>query len=83
MTQKEMVLRFLEIHEAITQMDAIRELGCTRLGARILDLVHLDGIRIEREMVTVVNRFGRSTTFARYWLESLLSEERSAQNGKR
>ena len=68
MTQKEMVLRYLETHEAITQMDAIRELGCTRLGARIWDLVHLDGIRIEREMVTGINRFGKPTTFARYWL---------------
>lgn len=83
MTQKEMVLHYLETHKSITQMDAIREFGCTRLGARIWDLVHLDGIVIKREMETVVNRFGRPTTFARYWLKSLLSEERSAQNGKR
>ena len=68
MTQREMVLQYLESHESITQMDAIQELGCTRLGARIWDLIHLDGISIGREMVTGINCFGRPTTFARYWL---------------
>lgn len=68
MTQKEMVLHYMQTHESITQMDAIRELGCTRLGARIWDLVHLDGVNIEREMVSGVNRFGKVTSFARYWL---------------
>lgn len=70
MTQKEMVFNYMKVHGSITQIDAIRDLGCTRLGARIWDLVHQDGIRIGRDMVKGINRFGKPTAFARYWLES-------------
>ena len=70
MSQKEMVFNYMKAHGSITQIDAIRDLGCTRLGARIWDLVHEDGIRIGRDMVKGVNRFGKPTAFARYWLES-------------
>ena len=65
-----MVFNYMKAHGSITQIDAIRDLGCTRLGARIWDLVHEDGIRIGRDMVKGVNRFGKPTAFARYWLES-------------
>lgn len=68
LTQREMVFNYMKEHGSITQIDAIRDLGCTRLGARIWDLVHLDGIRIDREMVPGINRFGKLTSFARYWL---------------
>ena len=68
LTQREMVFNYMKEHGSITQIDAIRDLGCTRLGARIWDLVHLDGIRIGREMVPGINRFGKLTSFARYWL---------------
>ena len=68
LTQREMVFNYMKKHGSITQIDAIRDLGCTRLGARIWDLVHLDGIRINREMIPCINRFGKLTTFARYWL---------------
>ena len=68
LTQREMVFNYMKEHGSITQIDAIRDLGCTRLGARIWDLVHLDGISIDREMVPGVNRFGKLTSFARYWL---------------
>ena len=47
-------------------MEAIREFGCTRLGARIWDLVHKDGYNITVETVTEKNRFGKSVSFARY-----------------
>ena len=70
MSQKEMVFNYMKVHGSITQIDAIRDLGCTRLGARIWDLVHKDGIRIGRDMVKGINRFGKPTAFARYWLES-------------
>ena len=68
LTQREMVFNYMKEHGTITQIDAIRDLGCTRLGARIWDLVHLDGIKIDREMVPCINRFGKLTFFARYWL---------------
>ena len=68
LTQREMVFNYMKKHGSITQIDAIRDLGCTRLGARIWDLIHLDGVRIDREMVPGINRFGKLTSFARYWL---------------
>lgn len=68
LTQREMVFNYMKKHGSITQIDATRDLGCTRLGARIWDLVHLDGVRIEREMVPCINRFGKLTFFAKYWL---------------
>lgn len=67
-TQKEMILRYMRTHGGITQLEATRYLGCTRLGARIWDLIHKDGYLIRSEMVTVKNRFGQDTVVKRYSL---------------
>lgn len=67
-TQKELVLNYMKDHGGITQLEATRELGCTRLGARVWDLSHKDGIPIVSEMVTVKNRFGQKTVVKRYRL---------------
>lgn len=67
-TQKEMILGYMRQHGGITQLEATRELGCTRLGARIWELIHKDGYLIRAEMVAVKNRFGQTTTVKRYWL---------------
>ncbi|MFZ0324599.1 MAG: helix-turn-helix domain-containing protein [Actinomycetes bacterium] len=61
--QSAAVLRLLEDHpEGVTQHDAIRDVGCYRLAARIADL-RADGVRIEAESVTFDGH-----TFARYRL---------------
>lgn len=67
-TQKEMILSYMRKHGGITQLEATRELGCTRLGARVWDLSHKDGVPIVSEMVTVKNRFGQKTVVKRYRL---------------
>ena len=68
MSQKEMILEYMQKHGSITQIEATRELGCTRLGARIWDLIHKDGYSIVAEMVTEKNRFGKPVSFCRYRL---------------
>jgi hypothetical protein len=62
------VLRLLTRRwDGITSLDAITELGCTRLAARISDL-RADGNDIRSEMVTVRNREGQPVRVARYRL---------------
>ena len=67
MTQCERVLKHLEKHGTITPMEAIKELGIMRLGARIWDLKH-DGHDIRRKMVTGKNRHGETVRYAEYRL---------------
>lgn len=68
MTQCEKVLRHLREFGTITPMDAIREYGCLRLGARICDL-RRGGYPIKSRIITGRNRFGEVTHYAEYSLE--------------
>ena len=68
MSQKEMIVDYMKEHGSITPLEAQRDLGCMRLGARIWDLVHKDGVNIVTESVSVKNRFGKDVTVARYRL---------------
>lgn len=65
MTQQEMVLRHLKDYGSITPVEALREYGIMRLGARIWDLRH-DGHAISSELVESRNRYGEKTHYARY-----------------
>lgn len=66
--QKQMIMDYMREHGSITPLEAQRDLGCMRLGARIWDLVHKDGVNIVTESVSVKNRFGKDTVVARYRL---------------
>lgn len=68
MTQKELILDYMRKHGSITPLEAIRELGITRLGARIWDLIHKDGIEIVKESIAVKNRYGKESIVTRYRL---------------
>jgi hypothetical protein len=57
----------MEEFGSITQMDALRDLGCMRLASRISDLKK-QGFPIKSEMETVKNRFGESCYIKRYSL---------------
>ncbi len=70
-SQCAMILRYMEEHGSITQAEAVSELGCYRLGARIWDL-RSRGHGIKRELVTKRNRHGNVCSFAQY---SLIEEE--------
>ena len=67
MKQKERILQYMRDFGSITQLEAMRDLGCMRLGARVYDLKR-DGYAINKEMETSKNRYGEDTSYARYRL---------------
>lgn len=67
MTQKEAVLEYMKTNGSITQMDAYREIGTTRLGARINEL-RKEGYCIITNTETSKTRTGHHATYARYTL---------------
>jgi hypothetical protein len=60
MNQSEKVLEYIKQNGSITSLEAIREIGCTRLSARIKDLEDMGNI-FHRERVTVSTRDGKTT----------------------
>lgn len=68
MTQTQQILDHMKRCGSITPLEALREYGCMRLGARIWDLKRM-GHRIRSEIVTDVNRNGEAVRFAQYTLE--------------
>ena len=68
MTQCEKILRHMEDYGSITSLEAMNEYGIMRLASRISDIKHL-GIPIHKEMVSGKNRYGESTSYARYSLK--------------
>lgn len=66
--QTQKILAYMERFGSITPLDALREFGCMRLGARIWDLKH-DGVAIRTETEQNVNAFGETVRYARYRLE--------------
>jgi len=66
MNQKTEVVDYLQQHGSITPLEALRELGCFRLAARIKDLEN-EGFVIPREPVVAVGKkTGRRVRFTRY-----------------
>lgn len=61
------IIEYLETHDGITHLEAIRELGVARLAARILDLRKM-GYEITGKMVKVQNRCGGKCIVKRYSL---------------
>jgi hypothetical protein len=55
-THKTRLLDYLKKYGSITSLEAIRDLGNTRLGARVFDL-RKEGYKIESDMVKVATRF--------------------------
>lgn len=53
---------------SISPVEAMQDLGCMRLGARIFELKQA-GHAIRREMETGKNRYGETTSYARYRLD--------------
>lgn len=68
MNQTQQILDHMKRCGSITPLEALREYGCMRLGARIWDLKRM-GHRIRSEIVTDVNRNGEAVRFAQYTLE--------------
>lgn len=66
-TNKTRVIKYLKNYGSITPIQAINDLGNTRLSATIFELKDL-GWSIETELIKVKNRFGRTTNVAKYSL---------------
>ena len=67
-SQSDRVLRYMAEFGSITQMDAMQDLGCMRLAARIADLRE-QGYSIGRRTKKCTNRYGNTVSFAEYYLK--------------
>ena len=66
-TQNQRILDYMAEFGGITQLEALRDLGCMRLASRISDLRRL-GHNIKSERVPVTNRFNETCHIKRYSL---------------
>ena len=63
--QKDRIMKYLKDFGSITPLEALRDIGVMRLGARIWELVR-EGWEISRDMESGENRYGQTTRYARY-----------------
>ena len=68
MTQKERVKQYMQDFGKITTYEAFKDLGITRLSARIFDLMG-DGIKIGKKVKCAKNRYGEKVHYTEYWIE--------------
>lgn len=67
-TQNERVLDYIKTFGSITQIEALRDLGCMRLASRISDLKK-QGYPITSKIESVKNRYGEKCYIKRYSME--------------
>ena len=65
MTQNEAVLEYIRDKGSITSIQAISDLGVTRLAARIADLRKM-GHSLKATSVYVTNRYGKAVRCCKY-----------------
>ena len=68
MTQKELIIQYMNDFGSITPVQAMKDLGVMRLAARISDL-EAEGWNIEHERESGKNRYGEKVSYARYRLK--------------
>ena len=66
--QTELILQYMHKYGSITQLDALRDLGCMRLASRISDLKR-QGYPIESKTEAVKTRMQGRTYIKRYSLK--------------
>lgn len=66
-TQGAKILKYMRDYGSITPVEAFRDLGVMRLGARIYDLEQA-GVRIVHERENSTNRMGEKVSYSRYRL---------------
>ena len=68
-TQRQKILRLLEQGYELTPMDAIRELGCTKLATRISELIYKEGhTEICKRRMAFLNEDGGVTRYMCYYI---------------
>lgn len=73
MSQCDDIMKYMRDHGSITQGEASREIGCTRLAARIADLER-KGNNILHETLTVKNRYGKKVQIKSYSILKAVDE---------
>ena len=66
-TQNVRIINYMAEFGGITQLEALRDIGCMRLASRISDL-RRRGYIIKSERVAVKNRYGEKSYIKRYSL---------------
>lgn len=66
-TQTNRVQQYIENFGSITSLEAIRDLGVTRLSAVVFKLKKA-GLQVEGVTEHAFNRFGEKTAFKRYYI---------------
>lgn len=67
-TQADRVLDYIKEFGSITTLEAFKDLGVTRLSARIFELRERN-IEIDTDMITSKNRYGEICNYAKYYLK--------------
>jgi len=68
-SQEVMLIKYLKRQGSeggITPVEAMLKLSIGRLASRIHNLIHRDGYVIDKEMITVVNQFGKKVRVMKY-----------------
>lgn len=67
-TQAQRILDYIDQFGSITQLEALKDLGCMRLASRISDLKR-KGYPIISKTEAVKNRFGENSHIKRYYIQ--------------
>lgn len=67
-TQNDMVLEYIRNYGSITQLEAMADLGVSRLAARMSDLKAM-GFDVHKTMATSYNRFGKKVSYSKYTID--------------
>lgn len=70
MTQKELIIQYMNDFGSITTIEAFSDLGVTKLTTRISEL-RRDGYVIASKRIDKKNRYGKKVSFNRYWVEGV------------
>lgn len=64
-TQRQLIIKYIEDFGSITPMQAFGDLGVTKLATRISEM-RKDGMQFKIDTVKSKNRYGKTVCFARY-----------------
>lgn len=64
--QTDKVLAYMRKHGGINTYQAFRDLGITRLSARIWELIHVRGLNITKSIVVKKSEDGTPRSYVRY-----------------
>ena len=67
-TQCQRIIKYLKDFGSITQLDALRDLGCMRLASRISELKQ-QGYQIASTYIHTTNRYGEPIKYKEYYLQ--------------